>query len=59
MRHDVRITQAQADQHLADLRAAIGSTPTDPEHWVTRRERRRRARRTSQGRFRWRRLALA
>jgi hypothetical protein len=59
MSQDVRITQAQADQHLADLRAAIGSSPTDPEHWVSRRERRRRARRKSQGRFWWRRLAVA
>lgn len=59
MRQDVRITQAQADEHYADLRAAIGGAPKDPAQWFARRDQRREARQRTRAAAWWRRLAQA
>jgi len=56
---DVRISQAQSDEHFADLLAAIGGSTQRPERWVARRDRRREARRRARLYVGWRRLVQA
>jgi hypothetical protein len=41
----VRTTRAEAQEHYADLLAAIGANPQDAERWIARRDERREARR--------------
>lgn len=57
---DVRISQAQSDEHFADLLAAIGGgSPQRAERWVARRDARRESRRRARLYVGWRRLVHA
>lgn len=62
MQSDVRISQAESQEHFGDLLAAIGGKPVDAERWFARRGSRRQARESARAaRFLpgWRRAARA